>query len=111
MVRRAIDALHGGSHLLVFPEATRSSRQPVGDFTRAYALIARKSGVPMQTLLIEVGSPYGTKGWPLWRRPAALPARITVRRGRRFEPDADVDAVVRAMQAYFERELSPRMDR
>ena len=111
MVRRAIGALHGGSHLLIFPEATRSARAPVGDFTRAYALIAHKSGVAMQTLLIESDSPYGRKGWPLPKRPAALPIRVTVRRGRRFAPGADIDHVVGDMQHYFERELGARADR
>ena len=111
MVRRAIEALHGGSHLLVFPEATRTVSPPVGQFTRAYALIAHKSRVPMQTLLIETDSPYGTKGWPLWRRPATLPIRVAVRRGRRFAPGADIDRVVAEMQAYFEGELGARSDR
>ena len=111
MVRRAIAALHGGSHLLVFPEATRTDRHPVGEFTRAYALIAQKAGVPMQTLLIETESPYGTKGWPLWRRPTVLPIQVGIRQGLRFEPDADVDRVVARMQAYFEGELGARTDR
>lgn len=107
MVRRSIDAVRSGSHLLVFPEATRSDRPPVGPFTRAYALVARKAGVPMQTLLIETDSPYGAKGWPLWRRPPVLPIRVAVRPGRRFLADDDIDRVVSEMQAYFENELSP----
>ena len=108
LVRRSIAAVHGGAHLLVFPEGTRSDRAPVGPFTRAYALIARKAGVPMQTLLIETDSPFGTKGWALWRRPPALPIRIRVRQGRRFSAGEDVDQVVNEMQAYFEKVLSER---
>lgn len=111
MIRRAIAALRSGSHLLVFPEATRSSRIPVGDFTRAYALVARKSGVPMQTLLIETDSPCGTRGWSLWRRPPELPIRVRVRPGRQFRAGVDIDQVVGEMQAYFEGELSARADR
>lgn len=111
MIRRAIVALRSGSHLLVFPEATRSDRMPVGDFTRAYALIAQKSGVTMQTLLIETDSPYGTRGWSLWRRPPVLPMRIRVRTGRQFRAGGDIDQVVGEMQAYFEGELGPRTDR
>ena len=109
LVRRSIAAVHGGAHLLVFPEGTRSDRVPVGPFTRAYALIARKAGVPMQTLLIETDSPYGTKGWALWRRPPALPIRIRIRQGRRFSAGADVDQVVKEMQAYFERVLGEKV--
>ncbi len=113
MIRKSVAALNGGSQLLVFPEGTRSARRPVGDFTRSYAVIARKAALPMQTVLIETDSPYATKGWPLLRRPP-LPIRYRVRLGRRFDPRDDIDAVVREMQAYFEAELSSsgrRLDR
>lgn len=111
MVRRSIAALEGGSHLLVFPEGTRSDAEPVGGFTRAYALIARKSGTPMQTLLIDMNSPYGTKCWPLARRPPILPIHLRIRLGRCFEAADDIDSLVVEMQNYFESELGRRADR
>lgn len=104
LVRKSVTALNGGGQLLIFPEGTRSEQRPVGRFTRAYALIAQRSGVPMQTVLIETDSPYATKGWPLLR-PPPLPIRCTVRLGRRFEPSDDIDGQVAQMQAYFESEL------
>jgi 1-acyl-sn-glycerol-3-phosphate acyltransferase len=104
MVRKSVAALQAGCHLLIFAEGTRSDRHPVGQFTRAYALIARKSGIPMQTVLIETDSAYATKGWPLLR-PPPLPIRYTVRLGRRFDPADDIDGLVAQMQAYFEAEL------
>jgi 1-acyl-sn-glycerol-3-phosphate acyltransferase len=52
MVRAAVSELKQGSRLLIFPESTRTLTQPVNQFTRAFALIARRTGVPVQTVFI-----------------------------------------------------------
>ncbi|HXN11206.1 MAG TPA: lysophospholipid acyltransferase family protein, partial [Steroidobacteraceae bacterium] len=104
MVREAIDDLRDGGSLLLFPEGTRSTRAPLNALSRSVGLIARRSGVPVQTLLIDTDSPFLSKGWPLWRRPA-LPITYRVRLGRRFEPPADLDAFMQELERYFRSEL------
>ena len=104
MIRLAIEDLARGSHLLIFPEATRTVRDPVNPLTGGFALIAKRSGAPVQTILIETDSPYLRKGWPLFRRPS-FPIRFRLRLGRRFEPDDDVDGLVAAVEQHYRDEL------
>ncbi len=66
MIRQAVAELASGSHLLLFPEGTRTSRWPINPCTPAAALIARRARAPIQTLFIESGSAYLGKGWPLF---------------------------------------------
>ena len=75
MINRSSDVLHDGSHLLVFPEGTRTVRLPVNPFIGSIGIIARVANVPVQTIFIDTDSPYLGKGWPLFRKPA-LPDRV-----------------------------------
>ncbi len=107
MVRQSVADLREGCHLLVFPEATRTVSRPVNAFTRGYALIARRAGVPIQSIFIETDSPYLSKGWPLLRKPP-FPMRFRLRLGRRFEPAGDIDELVSKMQRYYAEHLESR---
>jgi 1-acyl-sn-glycerol-3-phosphate acyltransferase len=104
MVRLAVQDLARGSQLLIFPEATRTVRSPVNPLSSGYALIARKAGVPIQTILIETDSPYLRKGWPLFRVPP-MPIRFRLTLGERFQPRQDVHSLVADMERYFIGEL------
>jgi len=104
MIRMAVRDLADGDPLLLFPEGTRTSRPPVGPFRLSSALIARKAGVPIQTVLIETDSPFMGKHWPLWRCPD-LPIRIRICLGRQFPPPTDVRAGSAELQRYFEQAL------
>ncbi len=104
MIKQAVAELKGGSHLLLFPEGTRTTRWPVNACTGAAALIARKARVPIQTLLIETDSAYLTKGWPLLRRPT-LPITYRIRLGRRFDPPDDARGLTEELERYFIAEL------
>lgn len=104
MVGEATQSLREGSHLLIFPEGTRTTRSPVNAFTGATAGIAKRAGVPVQTVFIETDSPFLCKGWPLLRRPD-LPMSYRIRLGRRFDPPADAHAFQSELQRYFEAEL------
>jgi 1-acyl-sn-glycerol-3-phosphate acyltransferase len=104
MVKLAVDEIGRGSQLLVFPEGTRTVRQPVNHFKPGFALIARRAGVPVQTVFIETDSPFLGKGWPWWRRPR-FPIRYRVRLGRRFVVDGDLKAFSTMLEGYFEDEL------
>ncbi|WP_236580420.1 lysophospholipid acyltransferase family protein [Rubrivivax sp. A210] len=99
MVHRAVADLRAGGQLVMFPEATRTTRVPVNRFHASFALIARRAQVPIQVVFIDTESPYLAKGWPLWRLPP-LPIRFAVRLGRRFEPPQDIDAARDEIEAY-----------
>jgi len=106
MIRGAVDSLHAGQHLLLFPEGTRSVRTPVSQFQKSLALIACRARVPVQTLIIETDSGYLRKGWPLFRRPA-MPIHFRVRLGRRFPPpDGDIARYTAELEAWFAAELA-----
>ncbi|AEG91332.1 1-acylglycerol-3-phosphate O-acyltransferase-like protein [Ramlibacter tataouinensis TTB310] len=105
MMRAAGDSLQDGRHLLLFPEGTRTRQRPLNALQRTAGVIARRAGVPVQTLIIETSSPFLCKGWPLFRAPA-MPLVYRVRLGRRFDPPADVEAFTSELEAYFQQELA-----
>ena len=104
MIKLAVQDLQRGSHLLIFPEATRTVRAPVNELSGGFALIAKKANAPIQTILIESDSPYLRKGWSLFRLPP-MPIRFRLRLGRRFEPRDDVESLVAELERYFIEEL------
>lgn len=104
MILAAEEELRAGSHLLVFPEGTRTTRWPVNSFKSSVARIAVRAGVPVQTVFIETDSPYLSKGWPLFRRPD-MPIHYRVRLGRRFDPPAEPHAFSEELERYFAAEL------
>jgi len=104
MIRDSAEMLHQGNHLLLFPEGTRTVREPVNALTAAVGLIARRAGVPVQTVFIESDSRYLCKGWPLFKRPA-MPITYRIRLGRRFDPPQDVRAFTAELEQYFTAEL------
>lgn len=105
MIRSSADTLQQGNHLLLFPEGTRTVREPVNAFTNAVGLIARRAGAPVQTVFIESDSRYLSKGWPLFKRPS-LPINYRIRLGRRFDPPQDVRAFTSELEQYFAGELA-----
>lgn len=106
MIRRAAAAVQGGRQLMIFPEGSRTEQAVVDDFHRSFAVIARATRAPVQTVLIEADSLYLRKGWPLLRRPD-LPLVFRIRLGERFDPAGDPDIFVERLQAYFRAELAP----
>lgn len=104
MVKQAVAELGRGSQLLIFPEGTRTVRQPVNPFKGGFALIAKQAVVPVQTVFIETNSPYLCKGWPIFRMPA-LPLYYRVRLGRRFMVTGNIKAFNRVLEDYFAEEL------
>lgn len=107
MVRAAVEALERGSHMLIFPEGTRTTQHPVNPFIRSLAVIARRANVPVQTVFIETDSDYLSKNWPLFRKPS-LPIRYRVRLGKRFDASGDARAFTQMLEDYFAQELENR---
>lgn len=105
MVVKAAEALHAGNHLLIFPEGTRTTSLPVNSFKGSTALIAKRAGIPVQTVFIETNSAYLSKGWPLFRKPA-LPITYSVRLGKRFDPADNQKSFILELEKYFSSEFS-----
>src|SRR5271155_2959817 len=104
MVKESVAHLLEGGVLLLFPEGTRTTRQPINALVGSVGLIAKHAHVPVQTLVIETDSPFLSKGWPLFRRPE-LPIIYRVRLGKRFDPPADVAAFTVELDQYYRRAL------
>lgn len=105
MIRRAVDDVRRGSHLLIFPEGTRSADGRLRAFKSSAAVIAHRAGVPVQALLVESDSAYLSKGWPLFRRPD-MPIHYRVRLGQRFDAPDDVRAFTAELERYFAAALN-----
>ncbi len=104
MIRSCVANLQAGGQLVLFPEGTRTVRAPINPFRPGITLIAQLAQVPIQTVIIESHSPYLGKGWPIWRTPQ-FPIAIDVRLGQRFAPEADHQALLERLEAYFAQEL------
>ena len=109
LATRADEELRLGGQLLIFPEGTRSTSDPVGPFTEAVGALSRRSNVPVQAVIIETDSRFLGKGWVLTRRPE-VPLAYRVRLGRRFDPPKDVRAFTVELERYFSRELAARTE-
>ena len=106
MVQLASKDFDCGSHLLLFPEGTRTTAWPINPFKGSVGLIARRAQVPVQTILIETDTRYLSKGWPLFRKPP-MPIHYRVRLGRRFDPPQHTPRFMAELEHYFAHELLP----
>ena len=104
MVDMAEDDFSCNSHLLLFPEGTRTITQPVNPFKGSIGLIGHHVQVPVQTILIETDSLFLSKGWSLFRKPP-MPIHYRVRLGRRFEPPEHTKRFMAELDHYFRNEL------
>jgi len=101
---QAVQTLKDGSQLLLFPEGTRTTRAPINPLKGGAALVSKRSGVPIQTVLIETSSPFLSKSWPLHRIPP-IPICYRVRLGRRFMPRDSLGEAIAELEAYLASEL------
>jgi 1-acyl-sn-glycerol-3-phosphate acyltransferase len=104
MVKESVAHLQRGAILLLFPEGTRTTRNPINPLVGSVGLIAKHANVQVQTLVIETDSPYLSKGWPLFRRPT-LPIVYRVKLGKRFDPPSDVAAFTAELDQYYRHAL------
>lgn len=103
----AVQTVRAGSQLLLFPEGTRTTREPVNRLKGGAALVSKRSGAPIQTVLIETNSLFLSKGWPLYRIPP-MPVCFRVRLGRRFLPKDNLRETISELEAYYASELDCR---
>lgn len=104
MVQLAIEDFASGSHLLLFPEGTRTTACPVNPFKGSLGLIAHHARVPVQTVLIETDTRFLSKGWSLFRKPP-MPIHYRVRLGKRFDPPQHSKPFMLELEHYFAHEL------
>lgn len=104
LVREAEEAIRRGEQLLIFPEGTRTTAAPLNPFKGGIALIARATGIPVQTIFLEGSFPYLAKGWPLFSKPR-FPLVYRARLGRRFSPQGDAHQFLAELESYYRQEL------
>lgn len=104
MIHLAVEDFQCGSHLLLFPEGTRTTHDPVNPLKGSIGLISHLAQIPVQTILIETDTHYLSKGWPLFRKPD-MPIRYRVRLGRRFDPPSNTQRFMVELHDYFANEL------
>src|SRR5882757_3663834 len=111
MIKDAVADLREGGMLLLFPEGTRTTRDPINPLKASIGIIAKHANVPVQVAIIETDSPYLRKGWPLFRRPT-LPITYRVRLGRRFDPPENVNTFMTELEREFGHQLegAPQSD-
>jgi len=105
MIKDAVADLREGGMLLLFPEGTRTTRDPLNPLKASIGVIAKHANVPVQVAIIETDSPYLGKGWPLFKRPS-LPITYRVRLGRRFDPPTDVNSFMVALEREYAQQLT-----
>lgn len=109
MLRQAIRALVPGQHLLVFPEGTRTTHQPVNAIKPGVALIAKRAHVPLQTIFLVTNSPYLSKGWPLFR-PPQFPLIYKAVLGAQLPSSGACTETADNLQNHFEQHLGRSID-
>ena len=107
LVRQGMEKIRSGQNLLIFPEGTRTISGAVNTFKEGFALIALRTGAPVQTILIEHPGRHLTKGVSLFSG-AELPLRFSVRPGERFLPEPGESA--RGFSLRIERWFHGRLE-
>lgn len=104
MVNIASEELRRGSHLLLFPEGTRTVPSSSISLKGSLAVIAKRARAPVQTLLIQTDSNFLGKSWCM-RQVPDFPVHFRVRLGKRFAPPSDVKQFMHELEDYFKADL------
>jgi 1-acyl-sn-glycerol-3-phosphate acyltransferase len=106
LIRHGIEKIQAGENLLIFPEGTRTVAQAINSFKHGFALIAKKTGAPIQTVFIEREGRYLSKGIPLLSF-AYPPFRFRLHLGDLFRaaPDESAQQLSARLEHYFRDHL------
>jgi 1-acyl-sn-glycerol-3-phosphate acyltransferase len=106
LIRHGIEKIRAGENLLIFPEGTRTVALAINSFKHGFALIAKKTDAPIQTVFIEREGRYLSKGVPLlsFGRP---PFRFRLHLGELFraDPDESAQQLSARLERYFREHL------
>jgi 1-acyl-sn-glycerol-3-phosphate acyltransferase len=105
VVKDADAALKAGSHLLMFPEGTRTTERLLNPCKGGVALAAARAGVDVQTVIIESSSNFLGKGWSFFGG-TDFPVRYRVRLGQRFPAPKEATTFNHQLDAYLRAELA-----
>lgn len=105
ILRQSREELQQGGQLVIFPEGTRTSEFPLNPLPPTLGMIARRSGTPVQTVILDFSTPYLGKAWPMFRKPT-LPLHCRARLGRRFDVPTDHTAFSLELEHYFRSEIA-----
>jgi 1-acyl-sn-glycerol-3-phosphate acyltransferase len=106
LIRQGIEKIRAGENLLIFPEGTRTEAQAINSFKHGFALIAKKTDAPIQTVFIERKGRYLSKGVPLFSL-ARPPFRFRLHLGDVFraDPDESAQQLSARLERYFREHL------
>lgn len=101
-IQRSFDE---SAQLLLFPEGTRSKPgEKTGTFQGGFAIIAQRTGKPVQPVIIESASPYLSQGWPFYKLPPVpmvFKARLDPRLEAPERGPGNVTSLVRTAEKIF----------
>lgn len=106
LVRHGVEKISSGENLLIFPEGTRTREEAINPFKHGFALIAVKTGAPIQTIFIEREGRYLSKGVSLFAF-ARPPFRFRIHLGEAVQPVPDENAheLSARLESYFRSHL------
>ena len=105
LVKQSCAELKKGTHLVLFPEGTRSDTLRVNPFGQVAALIASRSGASIQTVFIRFSTSYLGKSGPLCQKPS-LPLTIKITIGSIFGPISSVPVLTESLESYYRQNLN-----
>lgn len=105
LITEATQEIQAGSHLLVFPEGTRTIGNTIRPFKGGFALIAKRAHAPVQVVLIEINRPFLCKGCSLLKKPE-FPLEFRVRLGERFPPPGEVRPYISRIERYCRSQVA-----
>jgi 1-acyl-sn-glycerol-3-phosphate acyltransferase len=105
MMHSAVEELNEGSHLLLFPEGTRTTSDTANHLTGSLAVISKRAHADVQTIIIESDSAFLGKSWALTSVPD-FPVHFRARLGRRFAPPQNVKTFMCEFENYFRQEMT-----
>jgi 1-acyl-sn-glycerol-3-phosphate acyltransferase len=100
LVRQSCVELKNGAQLVLFPEGTRSDTLQVNPFGQVAAVIASRSGAPIQTVFIRFSSSYLGKFGSLFQKPT-LPLSIKVSMGSKFAPIESIPELTERLESQY----------
>jgi len=106
LVKTCVRRIQEDSNMLIFPEGTRSDGD-LGPCKCGFALLARVTERPVQTIIVEVLTPgFLGKGTPFFRIPE-FPVRYRLRLGEIFSipPEGDARSLGKAVEGYLRAQV------